>query len=116
MAAPERKNPLLPKGPKEKRASLRRKGKPVRILIADAECVAAPIRGWVVDRSRGGLYLVVSQPMAVGMILSIRAAHAPETMPWVRVEIRRCRPKGNRWGLGCRFQRELSWGELLLFG
>ncbi len=115
-APDERKPRLLSNGTREKRASLRRKGKPVRVLMADAETTQEPTTGWVLDRSRGGLYLVVSEPVAVGTMLSVRATHAPDTMPWVQVEIRRCHPKGNRWGLGCRFKRELAWGELLLFG
>jgi hypothetical protein len=101
---------------KEKRAFLRRQGKPIRIFLSNAEATQEPTPGWVVDRSRGGLYIVVRQPVPVGTFLNIRAAHAPDTSPWVRVEIRRCRPRGKRWGLGCRFERELPWGELLLFG
>jgi hypothetical protein len=108
--------PILEDGSKEKRTSLRRKGKPVPILLRDAQASQDLGEGWVLDRSRGGLYLVVPEPVAEGTFLSLRPVQAPDTMPWVRVQVRRCRPKGKRWGLGCRFESEVPWGELLQFG
>src|SRR5438094_1772893 len=75
----------------ERRASVRRKGKQIKVLISDAEALEQPTEGWVMDRSMGGLCLLVYQAMEVGTILSVRTASAPQTTPWIQVEIKSCR-------------------------
>lgn len=100
----------------EKRTSTRRKGNPVRVLMSDAAVATEPTQALVINRSRGGLGLLTTQPAQVGAILSVRAAQAPDEDSWVQVEVRGCRPKGKSWIVGCRFVRELAWSELLLFG
>jgi hypothetical protein len=100
----------------EKRIALRRPGNPVPVLISDATVTAEPRYGWVLDRSLGGLCLSVQAPVAVGTVISVRPTHAPETAPWVQVEVRRCQEDGNSWELGYQFLKTPSWGVLLLFG
>lgn len=101
--------------PMERRASPRRGGARVPVLVRSA-APGRPERGSVVDRSRGGLRLVLREPREVGAELSIRATHAPEGLPWVRVVVRHSQRKGERWELGCRFVEGLPWSILLLFG
>jgi hypothetical protein len=100
----------------EKRAALRRQGNPIPVLISDATVTADPYYGWVIDRSMGGLCLTVETPVSVGTIISVRPTNAPDTAPWVQVEIRRCKEEGKSWELGCQFLKTPSWGVLLLFG
>lgn len=100
----------------ERRAVPRRKGKSVKVHVSDAGVISEPRPGWVIDRSRRGLCLVVSEPVAEGTVLSVRAVDAPDTTPWAQVEVTNNRPKGNRWALGCRFTSDLPWSVLLLFG
>jgi hypothetical protein len=100
----------------EKRAALRRPGNPVPVLISDAPATAEPYYGWVLDRSVGGLRLTVETAVATGTILSLRPTNAPETAPWVQVEVRHCHQDGKNWELGCQFLKTPSWGVLLLFG
>jgi hypothetical protein len=114
--AAARPDPFIQGSAGERRATLRRGGNPVAVLITDAEAKERPRYGWVLDRSMGGLGLSVDEPCAEGTILSVRAANAPPNIAWVQVEVRSCRPEGASWDLGCRFLRTPSWGVLLLFG
>lgn len=100
----------------EKRASVRRKGNPVKILISDAEGQAKPHEGCVIDRSIGGLGMMVEEPVEVGTILSVRAVNAPASVPWVQIEVRNCRKGAEAWEIGCQFVRTPPWSVLLLFG
>jgi hypothetical protein len=100
----------------ERRSSLRRGGNPVPIFLSDAEARSDPTPGWVVDRSMGGLCVSVEEPVATGTILSVRAANAPNTIPWIQVEVRNCRATEDRYELGCQFVRTPPWSTLLLFG
>ncbi|MCS6852929.1 MAG: PilZ domain-containing protein [Gemmataceae bacterium] len=102
-AATEPPDPYAHGSVVERRASLRRSGNAVAVLISDAEATAKPYSGWVVDRSMGGLCLSVQESVAPGTILSVRAANAPSTVPWVQVEVRNCRQAGLDWEIGCRF-------------
>jgi hypothetical protein len=100
----------------ERRAALRRAGNPIGILVSDAEVKLEPVRGWVMDRSTGGLCLAVSEPVEEGAVLSVRTVNAPRTVPWIQVEVRSCRPEDGAWELGCQFRKTPPWSLLLLFG
>jgi hypothetical protein len=103
-------------GSKEARASLRRKGRPVRLRVAIGNPQEQSFLAWVTNRSRGGLGVVVTQEITAGTTLYVQAIDAPADSPWVEVLVRGCRPKGNRWLLGCMFRQELPVSVLLLFG
>jgi hypothetical protein len=101
---------------KEQRTEPRRGGFYVSVWISDAEARAEPSSGQVKNRSRGGLCLLVSRPVAVDTILSIRSTRSAETVPWVKVRVRRGKQKGNEWELGCKFEGEPSRGAIAQFG
>lgn len=100
----------------DRRACPRRKGgNRVEVYLAD-DSKQPQLFGWVIDRSMGGLCLNVEKPLSQGTILKVRPRNAPQTMPWVPIEIRSCRPDGNEWEIGCRFLKPLPWNELMIFG
>jgi hypothetical protein len=105
-----------PSDPREQRGQVRRKGRPVKIVLANPADGQPTITCWVVDRSRGGLGLMVPQPLTPGTRYQARAVDAPEELLPVQLEVRSCRPKGTRWRVGCRFTSEVPWGVLLHFG
>jgi hypothetical protein len=108
--------PRLRKGKRrERRAWPRREGNPTDVLITTAK-EAEPEKAFVIDRSRGGLRLSVSRPMAVGTTFHVRACHAPEDLPPIQVLVRHCSQKEQRWHVGCQFMESLPWSVLLLFG
>jgi hypothetical protein len=109
-------DPFVDGSASERRIALRRGGNPVPILVTDAEVQAAPYRAWVLDRSTGGLCLAGPHEVPLGTILSIRANNAPDTIPWVKLEVRSCRQVDGNWELGCQFIKTPNWATMLLFG
>jgi hypothetical protein len=100
----------------ERRSTPRRKGNPVPVAIADSDGEADPIQGWVVDRSAGGLRLLVDDSVPAGTVLNVRPIKAAPSFPWVQVKVKSCYPERKSWNLGCQFVRKMSWEELQQFG
>jgi hypothetical protein len=109
-------DPYLRGGQAEKRASMRRGGSQVSVLLSDAEGQARPVQGVVIDRSSAGLAIAVSAPVRLGEVLSVRVASTAQEMPWVQVTVRNFRREGSYYLLGCQFLRPQPWSVLLLFG
>jgi hypothetical protein len=100
----------------DQRRHQRRSGHAKRILLRVGRSGKVPLTCWVTNRSRGGLSIVAEQPFAPLTIVEVRPGDAPDDVPWVKLEVRSCRPKADRWYLGCRFTEELPWAVVLLFG
>ena len=109
-------DPFLTGPANDRRSSSRRGGHPVTVQLADPDEKAPPQAGWVVDRSVGGLCLMVRQPVQIGSFWKVRPAEAPRTTPPVLVEVRTCVAAGAEWKLNCRFDKTPSYGVLLMFG
>ena len=107
--------PLTPKSV-EMRAANRRGGNAVAVFIADPQKTEEPQRGWVVDRSAGGLCVALDNPVDSGSNLRIRVCNAAVTVPWAEVEVKSCRKDGNQWEAGCQFVVTPSYNVLMLFG
>ena len=101
---------------REKRQAFRRVGREWTVLLRDPAAGGDPWPGRVVDRSVGGLGLVVSQPAVIGTLLAVRAADASPTVPWTEVEVRSCQQQGGEWRLGCQFLRSPDSNTLMTFG
>jgi hypothetical protein len=106
---------FLPKGA-EKRTALRRGGDPVPVQITANPDGSAPSEAMVLDRSRGGMLLAVSEETPRGAIRYVLPPHAPADLEWVGLEVRHCRFRDGKWLLGCKFTKELTWNVLLMFG
>jgi hypothetical protein len=87
----------------ERRQSPRRWGIPVEVFLGDDQPAAESPRGWIRNRSAGGLGLSTTQPRAEGTLLRVRVTTVPESVPWVAVIVKNCHPLGDRWMLGCQF-------------
>lgn len=110
------KDPFVVGSATEKRTSLRRGGNPVEVSIAAAEPAGELTRGFVVDRSMGGLCLVMKEPVDKGTVVSVKPVNAPSTALWVQIQVKSCRQEGKEWELGCQFVRTPPWSVLLSFG
>jgi len=102
--------------PGDKRHSLRRHGHLVTVLISDTRKPKRPLRGLVLDRSRGGLYLSVPRRIDAGSQLTVRTPDFPHDVASVGLLVRHCKQKGRDWRIGCQFVDELPWSVILLFG
>ena len=99
-----------------RRGSVRREGSPVRVVMTSASLRGGQGSGYVLDRSTGGLRVAVKAEIPAGTALHVRAVNAPESVPWVTVQVRSCRDTGPHYELGCEFEQTPPWNVLLLFG
>jgi hypothetical protein len=99
----------------ERRVALRRAGSMVKIAIADVSLEEIEL-GWVVDRSTGGLGLIVERLMEPGTSLNVRPWEGGDSAPWVQVTVRTCQPADGHWKVGVAFDKTPPWSVLLLFG
>lgn len=100
----------------DRRTTVRREGPPVKILISSPAFKSGVDRGYVLDRSTGGLRVAMGVAMVPGSTMQVRAQNAPDTTPWVTVVIRSCRNTGKHYEIGCEFDKTPPWNVLLLFG
>lgn len=100
----------------DRRGTVRRDGAPVRVLLSSTSFRNGVNDGYVVDRSTGGLKLLIQSAMAPGSTMQVRAANAPDTVGFVTVIVRSCRKHTDHFELGCEFEKTPPWNVLLLFG
>lgn len=100
----------------ERRAAPRRAGNPIPVLVGRFDLGAETLQGWVLNRSTGGLGILLEEPLEVGMLMQIRPSNAPLSTPWAQVRVLHCTPQRSSWCVGFQFAQKLSWGDLRLFG
>jgi hypothetical protein len=98
----------------ERRASPRRGGNPVSVQITNSD--GESYQGWVVDRSSGGVRLLVDQSFNTGTILNVKPTKAHPSLNWIKVRVKSCRPERNSFKVGCEFVNKMSWAELQALG
>ncbi|MBA2227200.1 MAG: PilZ domain-containing protein [Thermogemmata sp.] len=100
----------------ERRASIRRGGAVVRVTVASPLFHRGVTDGFVLDRSTGGLCIALATEVPRGVVLKVRAAHAPDTVGYINVIVRNCRRQEEYYEVGCEFEQTPPWNVLLLFG
>jgi hypothetical protein len=108
-------NQAVPSG-KERRATPRRQGNLVSVTLTGGKSDDPTADGWVMNRSGGGLCLLVDEEISPGTVLTVTPNLGPTTFEWIQVEVKSCRPERNSWLLGCQFLEKLSWDDLRPFG
>src|SRR5262249_28242652 len=114
--SPGEHDPFLQGMHDERRKSLRRKGKIVEVKVRDGDAQSDMGSGWVMDRSVGGMCVAMDEPLPVGAVLSVKVVRAPDSVPWVKLEVKSCRAREGRFELGCQFVQQPTWNVLMLFG
>jgi hypothetical protein len=102
-------------GREERRRWPRRWGNPVNVLVLEASKIK-PSPAVVVNRSQGGLALLLDDYHEVGTVLSVRPAEAQGDIPWIQVEVRHCRKAGRQWLAGCQFVEAPPWDVWVWLG
>jgi hypothetical protein len=100
----------------DRRGAVRREGAPVRVLLSSATFHNGVNDGYVVDRSTGGLRILIQSAIAPGSTMQVKAVNAPDTVGFVTVIVRSCRKNTDHFELGCEFEKTPPWNVLLLFG
>jgi hypothetical protein len=100
----------------DRRGAVRREGAPVRVVLSSPTFRNGVNDGFVVDRSTGGLRILMQAVIAPGTTLQVKAVNAPDTVGFVTVIVRSCRKNGDHFEVGCEFEKTPPWNVLLLFG
>jgi hypothetical protein len=100
----------------ENRKAFRRQGNPVEVSIVNQQYKDQPFKGYVTDRSVGGLCLLLEGPLAVGASLTVRPVNAPHIAPWIDITVKSCRESNPGFEVGCQFVKTPPWAVLLMFG
>ena len=100
----------------DQRKSFRRGGNCIGILYKHTDSQDVPQHASVVDRSLGGLCLMMQVTLPTGTLLSVRPVGAEEIVPWVEIEVCTCRRCDDAYEVGCRFVKVPPYSILLLFG
>ena len=115
-AAAKADDPYTSGGSNERRTAARRGGHAITVDLHDPDDKLPQQQGYVLDRSVGGLCLLVPNAVPVGSVWKVRPCNAPRTTPPVRVEVKSCAAAENEWKLGCQFEKTPSYAVLLMFG
>jgi hypothetical protein len=109
---------FLQSGGANLRASPRRWGNPtdVQIKLPYLSHDVDTLHGLVINRSAGGLAILVDGEIKDGTIVKVRSAEAPTYVPSVDVEVRYCRKAGRNHFIGCKFCGEIPWNVRVWFG
>ncbi|HYV39622.1 MAG TPA: PilZ domain-containing protein [Gemmataceae bacterium] len=119
LAAPKEEQPSDPfihGSQMEQRKSFRRIGNPIGVLIIDQSRPGEPMKGQVINRSVGGLCILMDRPIEADTPLTVRPTNAPHIAPWVAVVAKNSREGEMGIEVGCQFVKTPPWPVLMMFG
>lgn len=100
----------------DKRRNPRRPGRSVEVLIHVPGLMQESIKGVILNRSVGGLGILVGDEYQVGSTIGVLPAAASKLTPWVEVEVKSCRRSGEDWEIGVQFLKVPPYSTMVLFG
>jgi hypothetical protein len=100
---------------RDRRSSVRKWGNPVEVQIQPPNSVIL-LRGVVINRSTGGLAILVDDAYPTGAALMVRAVLAPAGVDWINVQVKNCRAAGKNWVIGCSYPAPPSWNAVVWLG
>ncbi len=111
------RDPFSQGGQSDRRQSPRRSGQSIKITVQLLNDQKTVFDGFVMDRSMGGLRLLLDRSLAINQVLNVRSTDAPQTVTWVQVQVRRIQQLPDKsYEVGCQFTRTPPWPVLLTFG
>jgi hypothetical protein len=99
----------------DRRRSARKWGNPVEVQIHPPDS-AIPLRGVVINRSTGGVAILVDDAYQTGARLMLRAVQAPAGVGWIAIEVRNCRAAGKNHVIGCSYPESPPWNAVVWLG
>jgi hypothetical protein len=100
----------------DRRLAPRRWGDPREVRLARPEAGGPEIHGLVINRSPGGVGLLLDEAVPVGVRLRLRLVGVPADVPWLAVQVKHCRAAGLHWFIGCEFGEPPPRNVLAWFG
>jgi len=101
---------------RDKRRNPRRPGRSVEVFVTLAGSTQKPCKGVVLNRSIGGLGILVGDEYPVGAIVGVLPASASHLEPWVESEVKTCRKLGDDWEVGLQFIQIPPYSTMIQFG
>ena len=101
---------------RDNRRSPRRAGKIVEVLVAPPGETQTPRRGLVLNRSNGGLGVLLHEEYPIGSMIGVMPADASRLTPWVEVEVKSCRKNPDGYELGLQYLMVPPYSTLVMFG
>jgi hypothetical protein len=101
---------------RDSRRTPRRAGKIIEVLVAAQGEAADPRRGLVINRSNGGLGVLVHDEYPIGSMIGVMPADASRLTPWVEVEVKSCRKNPDGYELGLQYLMIPPYATLVMFG
>lgn len=84
--------------------------------MTTSDQLGEPCKGVVLNRSVGGLGLLVGDEYPIGSTIGVLPVTASKLTPWVEVEVKSCRRNGEDWELGVQFLKMPPYSTMVLFG
>lgn len=100
----------------DKRRNPRRPGRSVEVFVHIPGHFQESIKGVILNRSVGGLGILVGDEYLVGSTIGVLPAAASKLTPWVEVEVKSCRRNGEDWEIGVQFLKVPPYSTMVLFG
>jgi hypothetical protein len=93
-----------------------RYGNPTEVEFTSSS-LSKPGHGLVFRQSADALGVLVDQKTAIGTLLQIRSAEAPDNIPWVEVEVTSCQKVWKKnFIISCHFRCDVPWNVRVWFG
>ena len=99
----------------DRRTSPRRKGNSVEIQLVIPPSTQ-PIQGWIIDRSIGGLRVLLDREVPSGLIVQVRPGTNHTKLPWVDTTVKSCRLEGTYFDVGLQFVQTPNLNVMMQFG
>jgi hypothetical protein len=99
----------------ERRAGRRRWGNPTEVHVT-LPLWPGQVHGLVINRSTGGLAILVQQEVPAGTSIKVHSVEAPRSVPFIGLEVRHCHKAGRLFLIGCQFCEEVPWNVRVWFG
>jgi hypothetical protein len=74
------------------------------------------VHGLVINRSTGGLAILLQQEVPAGTSVEVRSVEAPRSVPFIKLEVSHCLKAGGLFLIGCQFCEEVPWHVRVWFG
>ena len=100
----------------DRRAAPRRQGGTTVELEVSLGNEQPTVRAWVLNRSIGGLGLLMDTPLELGQVIKVRARNSQGIKNWVELTVRNCRRSGIQYEIGGQFHHIPDWNQMLQFG
>ena len=101
---------------KDNRRLPRRSGRPLEVLVALPGETDFPKTGVVLNRSVGGLCLLLRKEYNVGTILGVFPSGGNQLTPWTETQVKSCRKHGAEFEVGVQFVKVPPYATLVMFG